>query len=308
MCSELFRIPLQIGGVPLFGAGILLVLWLAAAAWGVLRTSREHGAAAALGAHLPTALLGGLAIYFLPRYFDGGLPIRGYGLLVLCGAIVGIGMAAARAQRRGLPQEAVMSLAVWMFVGGILGARLFYVIEYWDARIRQPTIDGGIDWPATLKTALSYTEGGLVVYGSFLGAMAAFAIFMRRHQLPGLAIADLIAPSLLAGLAFGRIGCLLNGCCYGGPTDDPWGISFPRQNSPTTLSMPYQEQAAQGAFHGLTLAAESSRTPTPYIAAIREASPAAQAGATLGARIARINGVQIETLEQAQAEVFKQFS
>ena len=68
-----------------------------------------------------------------------------------------------------------MGLAVWMFIAGVAGARLFYVVEYWDDRIRQA------DWLSTLKAALSFTEGGLVVYGAFIGAMIGFTLYMRRR-------------------------------------------------------------------------------------------------------------------------------
>ena len=111
------------------------------------------------------------------------------------------------------------------------------------------------------KNILSYTEGGLVVYGSFIGAMIGFTWHVRRRGLPGLAMSDLIAPSMLAGLAFGRIGCLLNGCCYGGESDIPWAIQFPRERSQGHLSAPFADQAAAGRFYG-DARSQRERCPT----------------------------------------------
>ncbi len=79
-----------------------------------------------------------------------------------------------------------------------------------------------------LREVLKFTEGGLVVYGSLIGAGLAFLVYCKKHKLPMLKLADIIAPSLVIGLAFGRSGCLLNGCCYGGVCDKPWAITFPR--------------------------------------------------------------------------------
>ena len=76
-------------------------------------------------------LLLGAAILFLPRVFPEGLPIRGYGVMLLIGITSGVGLAMYRARKGGLDPEIIISLAIWMVVCGIIGARLFYVIEYW---------------------------------------------------------------------------------------------------------------------------------------------------------------------------------
>ncbi len=76
-------------------------------------------------------------------------------------------------------------------------------------------------------------KGGLVVYGAFFGAVAGVLLFVRKHRLPLLAVCDLVAPSMMLGLAIGRIGCLLNGCCFGAVCDHPWAMRFPA-GSPLT--------------------------------------------------------------------------
>lgn len=294
MWSELFRIPLEWHGVPIFGFGALLVAWLVFSLWGVRSMAEQVGWAAAVRAHLPTVLIvaAGLAL-FIPNYFPDGVPIRGYGVMVLAGSVAGILLAVHRAQQAGVAVEEIMGLTVAMFLGGIVGARLFYVIEYWDERIHKAT------WQATLKAALSFTEGGLVIYGAFIGAMAAFIWYMRRRKLPALAVADLIAPSLVIGLAFGRIGCLLNGCCYGGETDAPWAVTFPHYSGPEHASPPYVEQASSGRFHGFRLSSSVGDDQLPAIDQIDAGSAADLAGLRVGDRIAKINEYSVRNTEGA---------
>ena len=120
-------------------------------------------------------------------------------------------------------------------------------------------------------------------------------VFCRKYQLPALALCDLITPSLLLGLALGRVGCFLNGCCYGGACELPWAVTFPWD------SPPHQRQAQQGLvdLHGLFIDGPS-RDP----AIIRKVVPGSEAekqGLKPGDRIIGINGEPIETVEKAQA-------
>src|SRR5690606_35601826 len=121
-----------------------------------------------------------------------GLPIRGYGVMMLMGVLAGVGLAAQRARRMGVNPEAIYSLAFYMFVGGIVGARGFYVVQKWDEF-------GSESLDATIGNIVKFTEGGLVVYGSLIGGLLAAMLFCSRKRLPMLAIADLIAPSLVVG-------------------------------------------------------------------------------------------------------------
>jgi len=293
MCSELLRIPVEAYGVPIFGFGVLLALWLAVGGYSVYKSSGAVDA-------WTTLAFGVVAIIGLPKLFPEGLPIRSYGLMMLLGCLSGLWLAVVRARNAGIASETIVSLAMHMFVCGILGARVFYVIEYWDARIKQETFG------QTIKAALSFTEGGLVVYGSLIGATGAFLYFTRKHKLPTLALADLVAPSLLIGLAFGRVGCLLNGCCYGGVSDAPYAITFPKESSPGKLSGPYAEQAGQGRFAGLRFGAtpqESSVT----IASIAPDSPAKAAGLQPDMQVQAINEYVVETVAQAESLTVRAF-
>jgi len=104
-----------------------------------------------------------------------------------------------------------------LIVGCLVGARTLYVVSYWqDSFAGQP-------W----KEIFMVRHGGLVYYGGLIGATVPTSIYAWRKKLPLWKIADALAPSIALGYVPGRIGCLMNGCCYGRPTDLPWAIHFP---------------------------------------------------------------------------------
>jgi phosphatidylglycerol:prolipoprotein diacylglycerol transferase len=308
MCSELFRIPYSWGGVPVFGIGLLLAVWAIACAVTLFGLIRRNGLGSETWSTLPFMLLAGAAIVFLPRAFPGGMPIRGYGVLLLAGIAAGVGMAMYRARQGGLDGELILSLAIWLVVFGVVGARLFHVIEYWDERF------AGKSPGATLLEIANVPEGGLVIYGGFFGAALGFLAFVRKHGLPVLAMADLIAPSLAIGLALGRIGCFLNGCCYGGQTDWPWAVTFPQYSSPHEAakppaerrhSPPYLDQAMRGEMHGFRLEANDGNGVV--VGRIEPGSPAAAAGLRVGDTVVGINGARASTLSSAKELVLTSF-
>jgi phosphatidylglycerol:prolipoprotein diacylglycerol transferase len=308
MCSELFRIPYEWGGVPIFGVGVLLAIWAVISAATIFGLVRQYGWSAETLSSLPVLLLAGAAILFLPRVFPDGLPIRGYGVMLLAGIITGVAMAMYRARQGGLDPEVILSLAIWLVVCGVIGARLFYVIEYWREKF------AGLGPRAMLLEVLNIPEGGLVIYGGFFGAAVGFAIFVRKHGLPLLAMADLIAPSMAIGLALGRIGCFLNGCCYGGQTDWPWAVTFPQYSSSyenakslaeRRYSPPYGDQAARGEMHGFRL--DVSDEQRIVVTSVHAGSPAAAAGLRDGDVIATIDGEPISSLAQAEILVLNNF-
>jgi phosphatidylglycerol---prolipoprotein diacylglyceryl transferase len=290
---DLFLIPHQWMGLPLFGFGWLLIAW-AVGSVGLLVWLWRHprrGTAGEVLSYVPVLLVFGAVIAFVmplleKNFPDGGLPIRGYGVMLLIAVVAGVSLAARQAARMGLNPDIIYSFAFWVFVAGIVGARAFFVIQYWEQFPRETTL-------ATIGAILNVTEGGLVVYGSLIGAMLAGVVFLYVHKLPVLAIADLIAPSLLLGLAFGRIGCLLNGCCYGGLCDTPsLGLRFP------TTSPVYERQLAQGELHGFRLA-EDAPAGRPRIAAVLPGTPAEAAGLRTGMTVLAINGYPAKTVAQA---------
>jgi phosphatidylglycerol---prolipoprotein diacylglyceryl transferase len=294
MCSELFRIPYTWAGVPIFGFGVLLAIWAIAGLTSLALSIRRHGWNGETWSIVPLLMLTGAAILWLPKLFPEGLPIRGYGLMVLLGTVSGVALATYRARQVGLNHELIWSLAFWVFIGGIVGARMFYVIEYWDQRFRSDSIS------TTIFRVLDFPEGGLVIYGALLGGAVAMYAFVRTHNLPLLALADLVAPSMLVGLALGRIGCLLNGCCYGGPSTLLWAVTFP----PT--SPPYLDQVANGEMYGFRLDVDHPQRPT--IEHVDAGSAAATAGLAPGDIITRINEYPIASISDAQQVLSQEFS
>jgi phosphatidylglycerol---prolipoprotein diacylglyceryl transferase len=250
MRSTLFHIPLEIAGLPLFGFGLLLAIWVAVCALRIGITWYRRGWTNELwGEVFMMLLLAAVIAKVLPALCDSeGLPLRGYGVMVFLGVVAGVALAAYRVKKEGYDPELIYNLALWMCIGGIVGARLFYIFEYWD-EYQKPTLG------ATLGAIINYTKGGLVVYGAFAGGAAALLAFLKRHKLPVLKFCDIVAPSLLIGLTLGRIGCFLNGCCYGGQCDLPWAVTFPGStgSNSTPASPPYLKQASTGKLilHGI---------------------------------------------------------
>ncbi|MFN7814209.1 MAG: prolipoprotein diacylglyceryl transferase [Planctomycetia bacterium] len=227
MRSTLFHVPLQLGGVPLFGWGLLLVVWAVFGCWAIVRTARREGLRAALaGLGLPLAVAGAVIVWGLPAIADeAGLPVRGYGVMLLVAAAAGTWLSVRRGAGQGFDADTIVALGMEVFLWGIVGARLFYVIQY-----RAAFFDAGIT--AAIPRILNVAQGGLVVFGSLPTAALAAWLFARRRGLDILRLADCIAPGLLLGLALGRVGCFLNGCCYGGPCDLPWAVRFPPGSPP----------------------------------------------------------------------------
>lgn len=273
MRSELFRIPIELGGVPLLGFGLLLALWLVGC--GVMLAVQARRGGDVWGYAQPAAI-GAIVLALIPRFAPLGVPIRGYGVMLLLAISAGVAMAVHRARRHGIAPDTIFALVFWLFIAGIAGARAFFVIEYWDVAF------AGKPLMEKLIGVVQFTEGGLVVYGSLIGGLVAFLWFVRRHGLPMLALADILAPCLLIGLAIGRIGCLLNGCCYGGPCDAPWAVTFPVD------SPPFMDQLVHGQLHGVQLVEQEDRG----VGLIEEGT---------WRRVVAINGYEVRSLNDTAA-------
>ncbi len=147
----------------------------------------------------------------------GNFAIYWYGVFVALGFLAGIWTAARRAPLQGLSPERVVDLGPWLIVGALVGARILYVLSYWNEQFRE----------APWWEVFMFRKGGLVFYGGFIGAALAGIIYIRAKRLPLMKVADTMAPSIPLGHAFGRLGCLMNGCCYGRVCHLPWAIHYP---------------------------------------------------------------------------------
>ena len=146
----------------------------------------------------------------------GPLTIHWYGVMIALAFLAGLGTATRRARRENIPAEKIADVTLWLMVGAILGARFVYVTTYWREEFAsQPFTE-----------IFMIQHGGLVYYGGLIGAAVAGISFIRWKKMPLWKTADVFAPSIALGSVFGRVGCLLNGCCYGRPTDAPWAITF----------------------------------------------------------------------------------
>ncbi len=228
MRSTLFHIPTTLpwgdSSVPLFGAGVMLVIWgLIAAAWFAWIAAGSGPRVAAGRTWLPVVVVGLMLGWVLPLLAeDGGIPVRGYGVMLLVAAASGTWLAVIRGRRVGIDADTILALATEVFLWGLVGARLFYVIEY-----HEQFFAAGKPLRESLFDVVNISAGGLVVFGSLPTAAVAAWLFTRRRGIDILTLADCAAPGMLVGLAIGRVGCFLNGCCYGGPCDLPWAVSFP---------------------------------------------------------------------------------
>lgn len=147
----------------------------------------------------------------------GPLTVHWYGVLVAGGFVLGLWTAARRAPWVGLPGDRVADLGPWLILGTVLGARALYVVSYWKQYFADKP------W----WEVLAVHHGGLVFYGGLVGAAATVILYARARQVPLWRLADVLAPSVALGHALGRLGCFVNGCCYGLPTALPWGFRYP---------------------------------------------------------------------------------
>lgn len=148
----------------------------------------------------------------------GNFEIHWYGIFVATGFLIGFWTANRRGLRYGFSREQTADLAPWILIGALIGARTFYVIGYWDESF------SGKNWIDIFKIR----EGGLVFYGGFLGASLSTILYARQRKIDIWKLADILSPSIALGHAFGRIGCLMTGCCYGKICEMAWAIRFPK--------------------------------------------------------------------------------
>ena len=150
----------------------------------------------------------------------GSFSIRSYGAMAALGFVLGCWLVNVnRKYARMSSDQASTSLFVAM-IAGIIGARIFYVVQYFK------------QYRDNFWGIFRVDQGGLVFYGGFLLALAALWLYCRRSKLDIVRVLDVYAPAMAIAHACGRIGCFLNGCCWGKPTDLFWGVSYPEGSNP----------------------------------------------------------------------------
>jgi prolipoprotein diacylglyceryltransferase len=213
----------------------------------------------------------------IPGWLPDGIPIYGYGTMLFLAFLLGTWIAGRRAERAGISRNRIQDLAIWLFVFGIAGARLTYLIVF------------GVPFTQFFRL----WDGGLIFYGSVIGGLVGFVfayIFViRKYNLSGWTIVDVIAPSIALGLCLGRLGCLLNGCCYGNVAcaDCTFQSHFPLSAPPRYDLVQKGYQTTAG--FSLSETGQDQRT----VAAVDPASPMGTAGLQAGDLILAVNEVEV---------------
>lgn len=150
----------------------------------------------------------------------GPITIRWYGLLIASAVLIGINLSQYLAKRRNVDPDLLGDLIIWLIIGAIPAARLYYVIFEWSQYSQHP------------ETIIRIWEGGIAIHGAIIGGTIAALIFAKVKNVSFWQLADLVAPSLILGQAIGRWGNFFNSEAFGSPTNLPWKLFIPMNNRP----------------------------------------------------------------------------
>lgn len=150
----------------------------------------------------------------------GHVMLRWYSLIVLTAVMTGVWLAAREAERKGFKKVDIYDSALWVVIAGLLGARLFHVLDHWPD-----------EYAANFIQALYIWEGGLAIWGAILGGLTAIAwiCWRRNWRLP--VLLDAAAPGLILAQAIGRVACVITGDAMGKATNGPFGIAYANPNA-----------------------------------------------------------------------------
>ncbi len=192
-------------------------------------SARKMAIKPALVLSLAILVVGDVIAYFLfitlfeeyndPNYTFQHVSIYSYGFMLMIAFVVGTIWLIVQGKKEKPPVEVdtILDLMVWIIIGSIIGARLIYVLTQWQ------------DYAAQKENILRITEGGLSIHGGILGGMVFGWVYCRVKGLNYWKMADFVMPGIPLGMFIGRIGCFLNGCCYGirCGEDFPLGVVYP---------------------------------------------------------------------------------
>lgn len=165
----------------------------------------------------------------MPELFKiGPIPIRSFGVMLIIGFLVGYWVAKRRAPRFGVDPSKVADVAVFALLAGVIGARIGWVVQDLGYYTKNPI------------EILRLTEGGMTSYGGILFGFVAVWAFCKRAGISLASMLDVLAVPALILHGFGRIGCFLNGCCYGSPCELPWAVTVHPDGGGTYLGHPAQ--------------------------------------------------------------------
>ncbi|HEX7118745.1 MAG TPA: prolipoprotein diacylglyceryl transferase [Longimicrobiales bacterium] len=151
----------------------------------------------------------------------GGFTITTFGVMMFLSFVVGAWVLSIQLERRGFDRDVAWDVLFWIAIGGIVGAKLYYLALHWQDLVADPVRE-------------LTGRGGLVWYGGLIGGVLAYYWQVRRRGLPVAPAFDATAPALMLSIAIGRVGCFLVGDDYGLPTDSWVGVAFPNGAPPST--------------------------------------------------------------------------
>jgi len=143
------------------------------------------------------------------------LTVRSFGLMMVIGFLLGFYLLGKLGRKISSNPQLITNLALYCLIAGVVGARVFYVVHHFD-QLQNPWTSMFAVW-----------QGGLEFYGGVIFAIPVIVLYSRYYKLPIRPCLDIVAIALMLGLSFGRLGCFLNGCCFGKPTELPWAVRFP---------------------------------------------------------------------------------
>jgi phosphatidylglycerol---prolipoprotein diacylglyceryl transferase len=150
-----------------------------------------------------------------PRLIQiGSFYLPTYGVILAIAYLTGIWLLRRKAIADGLPEGKILDLSLYILASAIIGAKLLLILVEWRHYSQNP------------RDLIGVLRSGGVFYGGLIAATAVAIWYMRKNRLPAWRIADMGAPSIALGEAIGRWGCFAAGCCYGKPSDGPFGVTF----------------------------------------------------------------------------------
>ncbi|MCH8924436.1 MAG: prolipoprotein diacylglyceryl transferase, partial [Planctomycetes bacterium] len=192
-------------------------------------------------------------------------------------------------KKSGKDADHISNIAIWALLLGVVGARAFHVAHNWEIYR---------DHPAEMFAVWS---GGLEFLGGFILAIFGLVLFCRIKKRPIFKFLDILTPSLMLGLGIGRLGCFLNGCCYGAICTLPWAVQFP-QETPA-----YVDQMEHGALYVHGLKFQGAGGVSPVIERVEPDSPAERQGLKPGEHVVAVGGVAVHSVQQAQTQLLRTF-
>ena len=161
-----------------------------------------------------------------PQLFEiFGIKIRSFGVMAAVGLLLAFWLMNHRAKKANEDGQALSDILFFAMIGALIGARSLYVIRNWEAEFSHDFLK-----------VFRINEGGIVFQGGFIGGMLVAWFLCKRKNIDFFRAIDIVAPCLALGHAMGRIGCYLNGCCFGGICKSGWAVHFPPK------SLPFQHQ------------------------------------------------------------------